>query len=109
LTLRNFKDESGCAEVLDKSGARRWYSATDPFSEFRLEQGAVLPRHQYPHEQTGYLIAGRLELTIGDRTHRVEDRDGALPTEPYRPRVKTCLTRRRNDATNGQRLNIDSG
>ncbi len=40
-------------------------------AEFRLETGAVLPRHSHPHEQTGYLVAGLLELTIGETTLRV--------------------------------------
>lgn len=40
-------------------------------AEFRLEEGALLPRHSHPHEQTGYLVAGILELTIGDTTHRM--------------------------------------
>jgi len=34
-------------------------------TEFRLRKGAVLPRHSHPHEQTGYLIKGRLRLYIG--------------------------------------------
>ena len=38
-------------------------------AEFRLEQGAALPRHRHPHEQTGYLVSGRIDLTIGDATH----------------------------------------
>ena len=33
--------------------------------EFRLQQGAVLPRHAHPHEQTGYLVSGQLRLSIG--------------------------------------------
>lgn len=40
-------------------------------AEFRLEAGAVLPRHSHPHEQTGYLVAGLLELTIDETTLRV--------------------------------------
>jgi len=40
-------------------------------TEFRLDQGAVLPRHKHPHEQTGYLVSGRMDLTIGDVTHQV--------------------------------------
>jgi len=40
-------------------------------TEFRLEQGAVLPRHAHPHEQTGYLVSGRLRLHIGDAAHEV--------------------------------------
>lgn len=33
--------------------------------EFRLDRGAILPRHMHPHEQTGYLVSGRLRLSIG--------------------------------------------
>ncbi len=34
--------------------------------EFLLQKGAVLPRHAHPHEQIGYLVKGRIRLTIGD-------------------------------------------
>lgn len=34
-------------------------------TEFRLEKGSQLPRHSHSHEQTGYLVAGRIRLTIG--------------------------------------------
>jgi quercetin dioxygenase-like cupin family protein len=44
-------------------------------TEFRLEQGAVLPRHHHPHEQTGYLVSGRIELVIGADTHQVSAGD----------------------------------
>jgi quercetin dioxygenase-like cupin family protein len=44
-------------------------------AEFRLDKGAILPRHSHPHEQTGYLVAGRMDLTIGERTFRVEPGD----------------------------------
>jgi len=44
-------------------------------TEFRLDQGAVLPRHKHPHEQTGYLVSGRIELTIGAETHEVSAGD----------------------------------
>ncbi len=37
-------------------------------AEFRLEAGAVLPMHRHPHEQTGFLVSGRLRLTIGGET-----------------------------------------
>jgi quercetin dioxygenase-like cupin family protein len=38
--------------------------------EFRLREGAVLPLHRHPHEQTGYLVSGRLDLTIGKETRQ---------------------------------------
>ena len=40
-------------------------------TEFRLRQGSALPRHSHPHEQTGYLVSGSLDLTIGTETNRV--------------------------------------
>jgi quercetin dioxygenase-like cupin family protein len=43
--------------------------------EFRLEGGKVLPKHRHPHEQTGYLISGRINLTIGDEMFEVEPGD----------------------------------
>lgn len=39
--------------------------------EFRLHKGAVLPLHAHPHEQTGYLVSGRILLTIGKVTNEV--------------------------------------
>ena len=36
--------------------------------EIRLEPGAELPIHSHIHEQTGYLVSGKIELMIGDRT-----------------------------------------
>ena len=34
--------------------------------EIRLEKGAVVPSHTHPHEQTGYMMSGRLRFQIGD-------------------------------------------
>jgi quercetin dioxygenase-like cupin family protein len=38
-------------------------------SEFHLDAGHVQPMHAHPQEQTGYLVTGRLRMTIGGRTH----------------------------------------
>lgn len=35
-------------------------------TEFRLEAGHTLPVHSHPHEQTGYLVSGKIKLTIGN-------------------------------------------
>jgi quercetin dioxygenase-like cupin family protein len=37
-------------------------------AEFRIAAGAVIPAHHHPHEQTGYLVSGTLEFTIGDES-----------------------------------------
>lgn len=44
------------------------YGARTLMVEFRLERGSTLPRHAHPHEQTGYLVRGRLRLHVGDDT-----------------------------------------
>ena len=40
-------------------------------SEFRLAAGSALPVHAHPQEQTGYLVAGRIRLTIGGERFEV--------------------------------------
>jgi quercetin dioxygenase-like cupin family protein len=35
---------------------------------FDLQQGSALPSHHHPYEQTGFLVSGRLRLTIGVET-----------------------------------------
>jgi quercetin dioxygenase-like cupin family protein len=47
------------------------YGAKTLLAEFRLAQGSKLPRHSHPHEQTGYLVSGRMRLTIGRETVEV--------------------------------------
>ena len=39
--------------------------------ELLLQKNAVLPLHSHPHEQTGYLIKGRIRLTVGADVHEV--------------------------------------
>jgi len=44
-------------------------------TEFPMEKGSVLPKHSHPHEQTGYLVKGKMTLTIGAETFTVEPGD----------------------------------
>ncbi len=44
-------------------------------TEFRMRKGAVLPRHSHPHEQTGYLVKGRIRLVIGSELYEAEGGD----------------------------------
>jgi quercetin dioxygenase-like cupin family protein len=37
-------------------------------TEFHLAKGSVIPAHTHPHEQTGYIISGRLVFNIGGET-----------------------------------------
>jgi quercetin dioxygenase-like cupin family protein len=52
---------TGFHPVLDKIRQKTLVFGTNTLlTEFRLEQGALLPLHSHPHEQTGYLVTGRL-------------------------------------------------
>jgi len=52
-------------------GDRMLLSMTD------IDAHAVVPAHSHPHEQSGILIAGEFELTIGGQTRWLQ------PGEPY--------------------------
>lgn len=70
-------------------------------TEFRLEKGCNIPMHSHPHEQTGYLISGKMKFTIageifdaeagdgwnipGDVEHGVEVLESALVIEVFSP------------------------
>lgn len=70
------QDTSGYAQVLDKITRKTLvYGAKTLMTEFRLTQGAMLPKHSHPHEQTGYFVAGRMDLTIGGETYAVRPGD----------------------------------
>lgn len=45
------------------------------FSEFRLKAGSRLPSHSHIHEQAGYLVQGKIRLTIGDQVFTAEPGD----------------------------------
>lgn len=36
--------------------------------EFRLEASARIPMHSHPHEQMGYVVSGRLRITVEHTT-----------------------------------------
>ena len=69
-------NENDYKDVLEKIQQKTLvYGDKTLMAEFRLEQGADLPKHCHPHEQTGYLVSGEIALTIGDETHQVKPGD----------------------------------
>ena len=67
------KNDEGFKHVLDKIAMKTLVHGEKTLMvEFRLEHGADLPCHSHSHEQTGYLISGCINLTIGNVTHLVE-------------------------------------
>jgi quercetin dioxygenase-like cupin family protein len=51
------------------------YGSKTLMAEFRLQKGSVLPRHTHPHEQTGFLVSGRIRLHMGDQSYACEPGD----------------------------------
>jgi quercetin dioxygenase-like cupin family protein len=61
-------DPAGYVEAL--KGVSRKTMVHGPntlLTEFKLAEGAVIPAHKHPQEQTGYLVSGRLNFQIGDK------------------------------------------
>jgi len=70
------KDNSGYQKAVP--GVRRKtlvYGEKTLLAEFNLEAGYAIPRHAHEHEQTGYLVSGAIQLTIGETTHDVRPGD----------------------------------
>ena len=44
-------------------------------TEFRLKAGNILPAHRHVHEQTGYLVSGRIRLRIGGQERELAPGD----------------------------------
>ncbi len=58
------------------------FGAHTLLAEFALDQGAQLPLHQHPQEQTGYLVRGRLALTIAGETREMGPGDSwSIPAD----------------------------
>lgn len=51
-------------------------------TEFRMRAGSTLPLHKHAYEQTGYLVAGRIRLTIGGESFDASaDASWCIPSE----------------------------
>ncbi len=51
------------------------YGEKTLMTEFLLKKGSLLPRHAHPHEQTGYLVSGRIRLSIGNEENEMTPGD----------------------------------
>ena len=51
------------------------YGDKTSLGEFKLVKGSVVPNHNHPHEQTGYMISGRMTFTIDGEDHNAEAGD----------------------------------
>lgn len=57
--------------------------------EFTLEAGSEIPSHSHIHEQVGYILAGRLRLTIDGESRLLEPGDSyaVLPNVKHQAQV----------------------
>lgn len=51
------------------------YGEKTLMTEFLLKKGSKLPAHEHIHEQTGYMVSGKMLLTIGDKTQETRPGD----------------------------------
>jgi len=57
--------DEGFSEVLPGISVKTiCRGASTLMTEFRLKAGSTLAEHSHPHEQTGYLVEGRMKLFI---------------------------------------------
>ncbi|QDU09720.1 cupin domain-containing protein [Gimesia aquarii] len=59
-------------EVLPGCKMRTPYGENLMLSYLEMDEGAVVPLHDHPHEQGGMLLKGKLEFTMGDEVRIVE-------------------------------------
>lgn len=72
----NKHNENGYRQVLEGIQLKTLvYGDKTLLAEFRLAEGSRLPRHSHLHEQTGYLVSGRIRLTIGEDSFEVAPGD----------------------------------
>ncbi len=70
------KNEEGYKTPIDGISFKTLaYGEKTLLAEFKLEKGRILPEHEHPHEQTGYLVSGKIRLTIADKAHEVNPGD----------------------------------
>ena len=51
------------------------YGPNTMMTEFKLLKESRIPNHHHPHEQTGFLVTGRIRLFIGDQVHNCSPGD----------------------------------
>ncbi|MFA6225911.1 MAG: cupin domain-containing protein [Methanoregula sp.] len=70
------KHDAGCIPVTDGITRKTLVHGKNTLmTEFVLKKGVVLPAHQHPQEQTGYLVSGHMFLIIGNDVHEVRAGD----------------------------------
>ena len=72
----NKADESGYKEVMEGVNQKTLvHGERTLLGKFKLAEGTIVPTHQHHHEQTGYLLSGRMRITIGEDSYDAEKGD----------------------------------
>lgn len=51
------------------------YGDNSLLTRFHLKKGSCLPNHSHPHEQTGFMVSGKMKLYIGGEEFFTEPGD----------------------------------
>jgi quercetin dioxygenase-like cupin family protein len=71
------KNDEGYKEPLEGIRLKTLvYGEKTLMSEFRLDKGKMLPMHSHPHEQSGYVVSGRINLIVEDDNFEAGPGDG---------------------------------
>ena len=54
------------------------YGENTQLCVFRVQKGSGLPLHEHPHEQTGYLISGKIILIIENEKYEMTEEQSRL-------------------------------
>ncbi|WP_440956121.1 cupin domain-containing protein [Methanosarcina sp. Mfa9] len=69
-------DETGNKEVLPSIRMKAVvYGDKTLMTESLLKAGGFLPAHDHIHEQTGYMVSGKMRFRIGEETFEVSPSD----------------------------------
>jgi unsaturated pyranuronate lyase len=71
------KSDDGYNEALE--GIRQKtlvYGEKTLMCEFRLDKGKTLPMHSHPHEQSGYVVSGRVNMIVENEKFEAGPGDG---------------------------------
>lgn len=70
------KDEKGYRELAEGVWFKTLvHGEKTLLAEFRIKRGALMPEHSHPHEQTGYLVSGRVVFQVEGRRLEVSPGD----------------------------------
>lgn len=93
MTVKNYFPEAETT-VFDAGGGLTRkvgaYSDNMMCVEVRFETGTVAALHSHPHEQITYVVSGKFEFVVGDKTYIVSAGD-SLYKQPDIVHGATCL------------------